>query len=184
MALLIVSLLLLLVIGFIVLVYNRLVKAKNIVNEAFSGIDVQLQKRFELIPNIVKAVKGYNQYEADTLQKVVEKRNPSGKNVDQAAENDKAVTQQLRHFKIQVEDYPDLKSSEQFLKLMDQLSKVENELAMSRRYYNGTARVFNTQLQVFPNNLMASIFGFKEVPFYAFEGDDRSAPEVELKSES
>lgn len=180
MTVLIVVFVILFLLIFLIVIYNRLVKAKNIVNEAFSGIDVQLQKRFELIPNIIETVKGYNKHEADTLQRVVSERNPSGKNVDEAAENDKAVTQQLTHFKLQIEDYPDLKSSQQFLKLMENLSRVEDELAMSRRYYNGTARAFNTLLQVFPNNLFASPFGFNEVHFYAFEGNDRAAPKVEI----
>lgn len=165
---------------FLIVIYNRLVSAKNLVNEAFSGIDVQLQKRFELIPSIIQVVKGYNKHEAETLMKIVSQRNPSGREVVEAAENDKIVTNKLSHFKINIENYPDLKSSQQFLNLMDNLSKVENELAMSRRYYNGTARAFNTLIQVFPNHLFAPVFGFKTVEFYSFEGKDRNAPKVEI----
>lgn len=165
---------------FIIAIYNRLIKAKNIVNEAFSGIDVQLQKRFELIPNLVDAVKGYNKHEAETLNSVVQNRNKTGESIKETAETDREVTQKLDRFKIQIEDYPDLKSNTQFLKLMDNLSTVEEELAMSRRYYNGTARDFNIKTEIFPNNIMAPIFNFKKVEFYSFEGKSKAAPEVNL----
>ena len=165
---------------FIISIYNSLVRAKNIVKEAFSGIDVQLQKRFELIPNLVDTVKAYNQHEADTLSAVVQNRNKTGDNIQETAETDKLVTQKLERFKVQIEDYPDLKSNTQFLKLMDNLSTVEEELSMSRRYYNGTARDFNIKMEVFPNNIMAPIFNFKKVDFYSFEGSSKEAPEVNL----
>lgn len=165
---------------FIIAIYNRLVKANNIVKEAFSGIDVQLQKRFELIPNLVDTVKEYNQHEASTLNAVVQNRNKNNNNIKETAKNDRAVTQKLERFKVQIEDYPELKSNTQFLKLMDSLSTVEDELAMSRRYYNGTARDFNIKMEVFPNNIMAPIFNFTKVDFYNFEGSSKAAPEVNL----
>lgn len=166
-----------------IFIFNRLVKARNIVNEAYSGIDVQLQKRFELIPNLVQTVKAYNKHEAETLQKVVENRQAKGTTVQDTAKEDKAVTTELNRFKIHVEDYPQLKADGQFIQLMTELSKVEDELAMSRRYYNGTVREFNTQLQVFPNNITAPLFGFKERTFYDFEGDP-NAPDLELNTQS
>lgn len=163
-------------------VYNRLVAAHNIVQEAYSGIDVQLKKRFELIPSLVKAVKGYNTHEAETLNNIVKNRNPSGSEVDEMVENDAKVTQQLQHFKVQVEDYPDLKSNTQFLKLMDNLSTVENELAMSRRYYNGASRDFNTKIGVFPAVLFVKMFGFKSVPFYQIDENEKDPQPVNLNS--
>ncbi len=180
----------LLIIGGIVLIlfilvwgiYNRLVRAKNIVNEAYSGIDVQLKKRFELIPNLIEAVKGYNSHEAETLSKIVESRNPSGKTVTEMAENDTSITASLKTFRIHVEDYPDLKSNTQFLKLMDNLSTVEDELAMARRYYNGATRDLNTKIEVFPANVFAKMLGFEQARFYEIEENQKTAPLVDTKS--
>jgi len=150
------------------------------VSEGYSGIDVQLKKRFELIPNLIEAVKGYNAHEAETLQKIVESRSASGNTVGEMQQNDQSITGALRSFRIHVEDYPDLKANTQFLTLMENLSTVENELSMARRYYNGTVRDYNNQIQVFPNVLLAGMFGHKEAEFYQIEEDERSAPQVNL----
>jgi len=163
-------------------IYNSLVHAKNIVNEAYSGIDVQLKKRFELIPNLIEAVKGYNSHEAETLAKIVESRNPSGKTITEMAENDTSITASLKTFRIHVEDYPDLKSNTQFLKLMDNLSTVEDELAMARRYYNGATRDLNTKIEVFPANVFAKILGFKQRSFYEIKENQKTAPVVDTNS--
>lgn len=163
-------------------IYNGLVSAKNIVDEAFSGIDIQLKKRYELIPNLIEAVKGYNQHEANTLIKIVENRSKTG-SLGEIANADQSVTQALRTFRIHVEDYPDLQSNTQFLKLMDNLSHVENELAMSRRYYNGAVRDFNTKIQVFPAVIFSKSFGFNAMEFYEIDDDEKVAPVVDLKSE-
>lgn len=178
----------LIVIGSVVLlvlltawfIYNGLVQAKNIVDEAFSGIDIQLKKRFELIPNLIEAVKGYNAHEASVLQQIVESRAASGGNVTEMHENDRSITGALRNFRIQLEAYPDLKANSQFLKLMDSLSAVENELAMARRYYNGTIRDLNTKIQVFPSVLFAKLFGFKSAVFYRIDDLEKVAPDVVL----
>lgn len=180
----------LIVIGIILLIllftiwgiYNGLVSAKNVVDEAFSGIDIQLKKRYELIPNLIEAVKGYNQHEANTLLKIVESRSQSSSVID-TANKDQSVTQALRTFRIHVEDYPDLQSNTQFLKLMDNLSQVENELSMARRYYNGAVRDFNTKIQVFPAVLFSKSFGFNTMEFYEIDDDEKVAPIVDLKSE-
>jgi LemA protein len=161
-------------------IYNRLVAAQNIVDEAFSGIDIQLKKRFELIPNLIEAVKGYNSYEAETLQKIVEQRSASGKNVDAMAENDRSITGALRTFRVLVEDYPDLKANVQFLKLMDALSEVENELAMARRYFNGATRDLNTKIEVFPAVLVAKLLNLKKGEFYRVSDDEREVQTVDL----
>lgn len=161
-------------------IYNQLVKAQNIVNEAFSGIDVQLKKRFELIPNLIEAVKGYNAHEAQTLIHIVESRNPSGKGIDEMKTNDSSITKQLRSFRINVEAYPELHANTQFLKLMDNLSTVENELAMSRRYYNGATRDLNTKMGVFPGVLFAKILGFKESEFYEIAAEQKEVPTLKM----
>lgn len=163
-------------------IFNRLVRAKNIVNEAYSGIDVQLKKRFELIPNLIEAVRGYNSHEAETLSKIVESRNPSGKTLNEMAENDTSITASLKTFRIHVEDYPDLKANTQFLKLMDNLSTVENELAMARRYYNGATRDLNTKIEVFPANIFAKKLGFEQARFYEIEENQKIAPQVDTNS--
>jgi LemA protein len=164
-------------------IYNSFVKAKNITEEAFSGIDVQLKKRFELIPNLIEAVKGYNAHEAEVLQKIVSLRGNNNKSVAETASSDQSITSALKHFRIQVENYPDLKANTQFLSLMDNLSKVENELAMSRRYFNGTIRDYNTKIEKFPAVLIAKPLGFNEEEFYSIEDDnERIAPEVNLNN--
>lgn len=176
----IVGLLVIVLIVFLV-IYNNLVAAKNIVNEAFSGIDVQLKKRFELIPNLIEAVKGYNSHEAETLQKIVEARSASGNSPSMAASSDQSITSALKHFRIQIENYPELKANTQFLKLMDNLTHVEEELAMSRRYYNGATRDLNTKVESFPGNIVANITRFEKAEFYELEDNQqRVAPTINL----
>lgn len=172
--------LVLIILIFIWVIYNRLVSAKNIVHEAYSGIDVQLKKRFELIPNLIEAVKGYNQHEAELLKKIVVERVASGQNVDEMAQNDASITSALKNFRVQVEAYPDLKANTQFLKLMDNLCEVEDELAMARRYYNGTTRDNNIKMESFPTNVFASMFGFKNFEFYKVDEQAKSVPEFDL----
>ena len=162
--------------------YNGLVRAKNIVIEAFSGIDVQLKKRYELIPNLIEAVKGYNAYEAEILEKLVEKRNDAAtSNIKDTSSNDRSITGALKSFRINVEAYPDLKSNTQFLKLMDNLTTVEDELSMARRYYNGATRDFNTKIEIFPTVMVAKMMGFLPREFYEIEQDaERNVPELNL----
>lgn len=176
---------LLVVLIIFLVIYNRLVSARNIVDEAFSGIDVQLKKRYELIPNLIEAVKGYNSHEAEVLQKIVEMRSASGNSPSQAATADESITRALKQFRIQIENYPDLKANTQFLKLMDNLKVVEEELAMSRRYYNGATRDLNTKVESFPGNMIASMTGFKKAEFYELENDlERNAPIVNLNDKA
>ncbi|MCH2228819.1 MAG: LemA family protein [Crocinitomicaceae bacterium] len=162
-------------------IYNGLVTAKNIVDEAYSGIDVQLKKRFELIPNLIEAVKGYNSHEADLLEQILKQRITEG-DILKIADNDNSITNSLKQFRINVEAYPDLKANTQFLKLMDNLSIVENELAMSRRYFNGATRDYNIKIEVFPTVLVANKFGFKKNPLYVLRGaEETELPLIDLK---
>ncbi|MFT6244024.1 MAG: LemA protein [Salibacteraceae bacterium] len=158
-------------------------RAKNVVDEAFSGIDVQLKKRFELIPNLIEAVKGYNEYEATTLEKIVEQRAGLDGSLKETAAFDSSITSTLKRFRIQVEAYPDLKANSQFLKLMDALSTVENELSMARRYFNGATRDLNIKVDVFPNVLIAKRLGFKKTAFYEINENEKSAPSVSLNKD-
>ena len=154
-------------------IYNRLVKASNIVEEAFSGIDVQLQKRFSLIPNLVEAVKAYNNYEAQLLTSITQLRSAESslQNMPSILKNDRKVGSVLKKFRVTIEAYPDLKSNKQFSKLMDSLSAVENDLAMSRRYFNGATRDFNIKVEQFPAVLFAKKLGFKTVDFYEIDSE-------------
>lgn len=163
------------------LLYNSIVSARNIVEEAFSGIDIQLKKRFDLIPGLIEAVKGYNAHEAELLSKIVEMRSAQTDSLSETAKLDQSITQALKQFRIQIEAYPDLKANVQFLKLMEQLSLVENELAMARRYYNGTTRDFNTKIQQFPAVIVAKQMGEESLPFYEIENEaERQTPEINL----
>lgn len=164
-------------------IYNGLVRARNIVDEAYSGIDVQLKKRFELIPNLIEAVKGYNEYEAVTLAEIVEQRSGVDRSLKETAAFDTSITNTLKRFRIQVEAYPDLKANSQFLKLMDSLSSVEDELSMARRYYNGATRDLNIKVTVFPTVLFAKMMGFEKAAFYEIDENEKSAPTVRLNKD-
>lgn len=173
---------LLLILILVWLIYNGLVQAKNVVKEAYSGIDIQLKKRFNLIPSLIEVTKAYNEYEAETLLKIVEQRSSKGisDTVKDTAQADQSVTLKLKQFRINFEAYPDLKANSQFNILMDNLSLVENELAMSRRYYNGAIRDFNIKIEVFPSVLIAKKMGFTSAEFYKVEVEERVVPEVNL----
>lgn len=163
-------------------IYNSLVKADNQVDEGLSMIDVQLKKRFELIPNLVEAVKGYNAHEADVLISIAEKRSGIPSDAEGKAQLDGSITSMLKNFRIQVEQYPDLLANTQFLKLMDALTEVEDELSMARRYYNGTVRDLHNKIEVFPNVLFAGMFGVKQRPFYEITSGEGERPEIDLKA--
>lgn len=159
-------------------VFNQLVAARESINEALAGVDVQLKKRFELIPRLVEMVKGYSSYESETLEKVTSLRVAGSDDMEQKEKEDAGLNLLSRSIKVTVEKYPELKANEHFLELMKELSKVEDELAMSRRYLNGAIRDFNTKIGVFPNLLFAGIFGFKEQPFYEIESFEREPHKI------
>ena len=159
-------------------VFNQLVTARESVNEALGGIDVQLKKRFELIPVLVDTVKGYSSYESDLLKKVTSMRSEGSEGMLQKEKEDAGLNLLSQSIKVTVEKYPDLKANEHFLELMKELSKVEVELAMSRRYLNGTIRDYNTKIGVFPNVLLAGPFGFKERNFYEIESFEREPHKI------
>jgi LemA protein len=161
------------------LIYNGFVNAENMVEEAFSGIDVHLKKRFELIPNLIEAVKGYNRHEAETLQNIVEKR-VKDHSLSEIASTDANITSHLKQIRIIAEDYPDLKANDQFKHLMNNLSKVEDELALARRYYNGTVREFNIKVESFPNSIVANMFGYREMSFYRINEGEEVLPTIDL----
>lgn len=161
--------------------YNGLVKLLNLMQEGWSGIDVQLKRRSDLIPNIVETVKGYASHEKETLQGVTNARAAvmqAGKDPEARLQAENALTGTLRTLFAVAENYPDLKANTNFLDLQQQLGTIEDEIQMSRRYYNGTVRNLNTSIQRFPAVLIARQFGFKEAPFFEAEEEARDNPKV------
>lgn len=166
--------------GFIT--YNSLVNAKNFVKEAFSTMDVYLKKRWDLIPNLVEIVKGYAQHEKETLEKITSLRADSYDNMstDKKINVNEQLTQGLSKIMAISENYPDLKASQNFMELSHELTQVEDEIANSRKYYNGTVRIFNNKIQMFPSNIIAGIFGFHCANMFEANTDEKSNIKVEL----
>jgi LemA protein len=175
------------VVVYAIVVFNGLVRTRQMANEAWSGIDVQLKRRSDLVPNLVEAVKGYAAHERGVLQEVTELRGaaralPSG-DVAARAQAEGALSAALGKLFAVAENYPDLKASSNFLELQQQLSDLENELQMARRYYNGTVRNLNVLAQSFPSNLLAGLFGFAARDYFELsDAGERGAPQVELAS--
>ena len=162
--------------------YNNLIQLRNKVKEAFSTMDVYLKKRYDLIPSLVDIVKGYAKHETDTLQEVTKMRvNAQKSDLDAAINNEMKIGDALQSLLVIVEKYPDLKANTNFLDLQERLSKMEEEIAFSRRYYNGCVREFNDRCQMFPFNLIAGVFGFKALPMYQVESEqERKVVDVKL----
>lgn len=162
--------------------FNGLIRLKNRVSEAWSDIDVQLKRRYDLIPNLMETVKGYMQHEEGVLTKVTEARNmamnASGTEAKGKAEN--ALSETLKSLFAVAENYPDLKASQNFLQLQDEISDTENKIQASRRFYNGNVRDFNTKIQVFPNNMIANSLGFKAFEFFEV-GNEKERENVQVK---
>lgn len=159
------------------IVYNRLVRDRNRVDAAWSDIDVQLQRRHDLIPQLVKAVDHYAGYERATLEAVTTLRAEAMQlNVDSDAESRGAKEEELavglQRLIALAENYPDLKANENFLKLQNQLVKTENYLQFARRFFNGSVRQLNTRIETVPNNLLAGMFGFKQRVYFQKTSDD------------
>jgi LemA protein len=166
---------------YIIGIYNRLVRLRALVKEGFSGITVQLRRRADLIPNLVEAVRGYASHEADVLEQVTARRADAVKagSVEATAAADAQMTGLLGRLMVVAEAYPDLKANENFLDLQGQLATIETELQGSRRYYNATVRDLNSTIQSFPPVVIARPMGFTEEPFYEDEDESiQTAPKV------
>lgn len=169
---------------FGITVYNRLVKLRNMKDEGWSGIDVQLKRRSDLIPNLMETVKGYMEHEEGVLTAVTELRSRAGSATNPAdrMKAEAALSMGLGRLIAVAESYPDLKANENFLELQKQLQEIEDELQMARRYYNGTVRNLNTAIEIFPNSIVAGMFHFEQAEFFEIEDDkDREVPEVKFK---
>jgi LemA protein len=173
------------VLGYGVVAYNNLVRQRQLAQEGWSGIDVQLKRRADLIPNLMEAVKGYMGHERDTLEAVTNARAAAvaGGNAspEQRAQLEGALSQALGRLFAVAEAYPDLKASQNFLQFQSALQGTEDEIQLSRRYYNGTARDLNTAVESFPSNILANIFHFEKVQFFEIENPaDRAVPQVKF----
>jgi len=157
--------------------YNSIVSLRNKVNNAWHQIDVQLRKRYDLIPNLVEAVKGYAAHEKETLQSVVSARNfgINAKSVSEQAKAENQITSTLKSLFAISERYPNLKADQHFLKLMEQLNGIESNIAYARQFYNDMIMKFNTRIQTFPGNIVAKIFKFTGKDY--FEIEDKSVRE-------
>lgn len=170
---------------YAVMIYNGLVKARQMVREAWSGIDVQLKRRADLIPNLIETVKGYASHEKETLTEVIEMRNraqavPSG-DVAGRAQAEGMLGMALGKLFALAEDYPDLKANENFGELQNSLEELETEIQMARRYYNGAARDLNVRVESFPSNLVANTFKFEQADYFEIDDPaDRAVPKVDF----
>jgi len=166
-----------------VMIYNRLVRLRNLCKEGWSGIDVQLKRRANLIPNLLETVKGYMSHEKDVFKQVTEARARalSAQGPAERGQGESMLTASLRTLFAVAENYPELKANTNFLELQNQLSLIEDEIQKARRYYNATVRDFNTAIEVFPNTIVASLFGFRQEEFFEItEPGDRKVPEVKF----
>ena len=167
---------------WLVVTYNRFIRWKNLMREAWSGIDVQLKRRYDLVPNLVETVRGYSEYERRILNEVTESRSECLKTGDirgkMVAENH--LSQALKTLFAVVENYPDLKADQQYLDLQQNLVEIEDQIQLARRYYNGTVRNFNILVESFPSLLIATLVGFKLADYFEIEtATERQAPQVQ-----
>lgn len=163
------------VIVWLIGIFNGLIRLKNRVKEAFSDIDVQLKRRHDLIPNLVETVKGYATHEKELFENVTKARSAAinAKGVEEKGKTENMLSQTLKSIFAVAENYPDLKASQNFLKLQDELSDTENKIQAARRFYNGNVRDFNTKIEIFPNNLVAGMLSFKNFEFFQAEEKER-----------
>ena len=171
----IILLVVVLIIVFIISTYNGLVRSKIKVDNAWSQIDVQLQRRFDLIPNFVETVKGYMTHEQETFEKIAKLRTSwaNAKSVSEKAELDNQLSSTLKTIMAVSENYPDLKANQNFSELQEELRNTENKISYSRQFYNDSVTMYNTKLETFPSNLIASSFNFK--PEALFEAESSEA---------
>ena len=177
----------LIVIGIIVLIYilltiNSLIRLNNKVKESFATMDVYLKKRWDLIPNLVEVVKSYSNYEKNTLQNIINLRNNNYDelNYDDKLKTNNKLSENITKLFALVENYPEIKANENFLKLSDNLTKIEDEIANSRKYYNAIIRIYNNKVEMFPSNIIAKLFKFKVKTMYEIKESEKESVKVEV----
>ena len=164
-------------------VYNSLIRLKTLMEEAWSIVDVFLNKRYDLIPNLVESVKGYATHENETLENVILARNQARgtKDIADKIESEGPLGSMLGRLMVVSEAYPQLRANENFMHLQGELANLEDEIEKARRYYNGTVRENNIKVKSFPSNIIASMFNFAEGTFFEIKGEAREAPKVTFK---
>ena len=169
------------IIIYCLVLYNDFIKLNNKVKEAFSTMDVYLKKRWDLIPNLVETVKGYAKHEKDTLEDIVSLRsnNYDSLSVDEKIKSNEQVSNNISRIMALAEAYPDLKADKNFRDLSKELTKIEDDIANARKYYNGTVRIYNNKVEMFPSNIIAGILGYKIK--YMFEANSNERENVHIK---
>lgn len=167
---------------YVLLQYNGLVSLRNRVEAAWAQIDVQLKRRWDLIPNLVETVKGYASHERETLEAVIQARNAAttATSPASAAQSDNILTGALRQLFAVAEAYPDLKANTNFLQLQEELTGTEGRIAYARQYYNDSVQKFNTKVQTVPASIIANMFSFKEKEYFEPEQEARATPKVQF----
>ena len=168
---------------WMIIIYNLFIRDKNLIKEAWSGIDVQLKRRHNLIPNLVASVQGYSKHEKTLLEDITKKRSEAVKfeSIKDKAPVESDLSGMLKSLFAVVENYPDLKASENFLNLQNQLVEIEDQLQYARRYYNGAVRNYNIRVESFPSNVVAGIFSFQQDNFFEITlATEKATPEVKL----
>ena len=166
-----------------VVTYNSFIKEKNLIKEAWSGIDVQLKRRYNLIPNLVETVKGYSKHEKNLFEDITNLRSQSIKlnNIEEKAKTESELSGMLKNLFAVVEGYPELKANQNFLALQKQLSEIEEQIQYARRYYNGTVRNYNISVESVPSNIIAAVFNFKQEQFFEVSlVSEKEIPEVKF----
>lgn len=184
MGFIIIGMILVLLAVFLIVTYNNLVQLRQRVQNSWSQVDVQLKRRYDLIPNLVNAVKGYAQHEKSTLENVTQARNMAmnAGNLQEQMQAENMLSNALRSLFAVAEAYPELKANTNFLQLQAELSDTESKIAFSRQFYNDTVQKFNTKIELFPTNLVAGLLGFAMVDYFTLQGepDARQAVKVEF----
>ena len=167
---------------YAIVLFNSFASLDNKVKEAFSTMDIYLKKRWDLVPNLVEVVKSYAKHEKDTLEEITKLRG----NIYDDMSNDEKIKTNLKlnrdidNIMLLVESYPELQASDNFKDLSDKLVKIEDDIANSRKYYNGTVRIFNNKVEMFPNNIFAKIFGYKSKPMFEAKISERENVDVKV----
>lgn len=167
---------------YILITYNSFINSRNLVKEAFSTMDIYLKKRWDLIPNLIEVVKGYSKYENETLTKITSLRSSSYDelSMDNKININEKLSKYLSNVFAVSENYPELKANELYANLSNNLISIEDEIANSRKYYNGTVRNFNNKIQMFPNNILAKLFSFKEFKMFEANAEEKNNIGVNL----
>lgn len=167
---------------YVIATYNKLVKSRNKVRDQWAQIDVQLKRRYDLIPNLVETVKGYAKHEKETLDAVISARSKavSASTPEEAMAAEGDFNRALSRLLAVTEAYPELKANENFLKLQDSLQETEEKIAYSRQFYNDNAKSYRNLVEMFPSNIVARLFGFTAMPFFEASADEKVAPQVKF----